>query len=77
MSLAIESRPILPGTFRTTEKAPSPGRRTFHMVGPVDDFSDRDLLDYCGYSPFLGGSVQRTSYSDTGERVAIVWVYTD
>lgn len=67
----ITSRPILPGTFQCVEKSPGYAHRTYLLTGPVEQFSDRDLLNYCEWTPEFGGSVERMP------GVAYCKVYTD
>lgn len=67
----IESRPILPGTFQCIERAPGYAHRRYVLTGPVDQYSDRDLLIYCQYTPEFGGRVERMP------GVAYVVVHTD
>jgi hypothetical protein len=67
----ITSRPILPGIFQFSEGVQGHCIRHFTLTGPIAKYSDTDLLNYCGYSPELGGYVVR------GFGVAHVAVHTD
>lgn len=67
----ITSRPIPPGTFTCTERAPGHAHRSYVLTGPVEKHSDRDLLTYCQYTPEFGGRVERMP------GVAYVVVHTD
>lgn len=55
----ITSRPILPGTFQCIEKPQGYAHRNYLLTGPVEQYSDRDLLTYCQYTPEFGGRVER------------------
>jgi hypothetical protein len=68
---AITSRPIAPGTFQCVEKAPGYAVRRYLLTGPVEQYSDRDLLIYCEYTPEFGGRVERMP------GLACVTVHTD
>jgi hypothetical protein len=67
----ITSRPIIPGTLKIMEALQSYGVRRYVITGPVENYTDRDLLNYCEYTPEFGGHVRR------GEGMAYVDVYTD
>lgn len=67
----ITSRPILPGTFQCVEKPQGYAHRCYLLTGPVEKYSDRDLLTYCEWTPEFGGSVERMP------GVAYVKVHTD
>lgn len=67
----IRSKIIMPGTFVCRERPSQYGRRKFDILGPVERYSDIDLLNYCNYVPEFGGMVER------GEGYALVHVYID
>jgi hypothetical protein len=64
-------------TARTTAaltKAPQStgyAHRIYRVDGPAHEFSDREILDFCEWTPYFGGHVER--FGD----YAIVKVHTD
>jgi hypothetical protein len=47
------------------------GQRVFHLGPSAQQYSDEELLKFCGYTPYFGGTVER------GVNFVRVLVYTD
>lgn len=53
------------------ERAQGYAHRRFVVSGPVDRYTDTELLEFCDYTPYFGGRIHRATGS------AIVIVHTD
>lgn len=63
-----------PARFADLQLAEQPqgyAHRRFLVTGPVDRYTDKELLEFCNYIPYFGGRIHRA------ETTAVVIVHTD